>query len=157
MLDMARSDDVLSRLLFFYRSIFEKDIDMNSLDTRIKLQKLVYILKSEGIDFGYNFTWYIRGPYSSDLADDGFYVSQRMAETFSTPYTKSTEDQNVIDKLSKVKHIIRNSNTAELVASYLFLHRNYRINTTDELMKRKPRFTENEINDFMNEWYVAIA
>jgi uncharacterized protein YwgA len=154
---MTRSDDVLSRLLFFYRGIFEKDIDMNSLDTRIKLQKLVYILKSEGIDFGYNFTWYIRGPYSSDLADDGFYLSKRMAETFSTPYNKSTEDQTVIDKLSKVKHIIRNSNTAELVASYLFLHRNYGVNTTDELMKRKPRFTENEINDVMSEWHVAIA
>ena len=59
---ISKSDDVLSRLSFFYESIFENEVDMNSLDSRIKLQKLVYILKSEGVDFGYNFTWYIRGP-----------------------------------------------------------------------------------------------
>jgi uncharacterized protein YwgA len=111
------------------------------------------VAKPGGVDFDYNFTWYIRGPYSSELADDGFYLSKRMAETL-TPYA---EDQNVIDKLTKVKHIIRNSNTAELVASYLFLYHNYGINTTDELMKRKPRVTQNQINDVMNEWYTAIA
>jgi uncharacterized protein YwgA len=122
---------------------------MNSLDSRIKLQKLVYILRSEGIDFGYNFTWYIRGPYSSDLADDGYYMSKIM---ISSPYNKTKRDQTVLDKLSKVKHIIKNSNTAELVASYLFLRPTYGPDTTNELITRKPRFTENQIREVMNEW-----
>jgi uncharacterized protein YwgA len=45
---------------------------MGTFENRIKLQKLVYILKSLGVDFGYDFTWYIYGPYSSDLTHDGY-------------------------------------------------------------------------------------
>ncbi|MFZ0512709.1 MAG: hypothetical protein WAM14_13970 [Candidatus Nitrosopolaris sp.] len=154
---ITKRDDVIARLNFFYESIFENDIAMNSLDSRIKLQKLVYILKSEGIDFGYNFTWYIRGPYSSDLADDGFYLTKRRVQTLSSPYDKTNEDQVVLDKLAKVKHIIKNSNTAELVASYLFLQPNYGANTTNEQMTRKPRFIENQIREVMNEWHKATG
>jgi uncharacterized protein YwgA len=151
--EMTRTPYVLSRLNFFYKSIFEKDIDMDSLDSRIKLQKLVYILKSEGIEFGYNFTWYIRGPYSSDLADDGFYLSKNRD---SLQYNKTNEDE-VLNRLTKVRHIIKNSNTAELVASYLFLFPYYGVNTINELNTRKPRFTESEIREVTTEWHKSTG
>ena len=94
---------------------------------------------------------------SSDLADDGFYLSKRKVQTISSSYNKRKDDQAALDKLTKVKHIISNSNTAELVASYLFLHPNYGGNTTNELMTRKPRFTEDQILEVMNEWSKATG
>lgn len=40
-----RSENV-GRLNFFYKSIYGEDINMDSFNRRIKLQKLIYILKS---------------------------------------------------------------------------------------------------------------
>ena len=56
---MTKSNSRLAHLNFFYKTIFGNDINMEYFDGRIKLQKLVYILKSEGIELGYDFTWYI--------------------------------------------------------------------------------------------------
>jgi uncharacterized protein YwgA len=150
---MTNINNRLARLNFLYQRIFGNDIDMGSFDSRIKLQKLVYILKSEGINLGYDFTWYIRGPYSSDLADDGFHFSN--GDGMIPKYNITDEDRTVLDRLTRVTHLIRDSNTAELVASFLFLKSNYGNGTAQELMTRKPRFTANQILNIMSEWYRA--
>jgi len=41
-----------------------------NFNDRLKLQKYVFIAKFFGMDFGYNFNLYIRGPYSVELAND---------------------------------------------------------------------------------------
>lgn len=53
----------VKRLNFFYKTIHGENINMFAgFDYRIKLQKLIYILQSGGVNFGYDFTWYIYGP-----------------------------------------------------------------------------------------------
>lgn len=42
----------------------------HSARTRRILQKVVYLLQQLGLDFGYQFGWYIFGPYSARLSDD---------------------------------------------------------------------------------------
>ncbi|MDR2545424.1 MAG: hypothetical protein LBD03_07810 [Methanobrevibacter sp.] len=42
----------------------------NNFNDRLKLQKYVFIAKYFGFNHAYNYNLYIRGPYSSDLADD---------------------------------------------------------------------------------------
>ena len=52
-----------------------KDIDnfdMSTFGGRLRFQKTVQLLQSFGIDLGYRYNWYIRGPYCPDLAKDGF-------------------------------------------------------------------------------------
>lgn len=41
---------------------------------RLRLQKTIYLLQAFGIYLGYNFNWYIYGPYSPALTRDGFDV-----------------------------------------------------------------------------------
>lgn len=41
---------------------------------RLKLQKTIYLLQAFGIYLGYNFNWYIYGPYSPALTRDAFEV-----------------------------------------------------------------------------------
>ncbi len=50
------------------------DFSMNSFEGRLKFQKRVYLLKAIGFGLNYNFSWFIRGPYSPELTDDGFEI-----------------------------------------------------------------------------------
>jgi len=145
--------NILAQINFFYKNIFGNNININSFTDRIKLQKLVYILKTENIDFGYDFTWYIRGPYSSDLAHDAFSLLKTTDHT--SKYTETNHDRIVLERLTRVRHIINDSNNAELVASYLFLQPYYNNNTASELVTRKPRFNEAQIHQVMDDWYRA--
>lgn len=42
--------------------------NMTDFSTRLKLQKIVYLLQASNMSLGYGFNWYVRGPYSPDLA-----------------------------------------------------------------------------------------
>lgn len=60
----------LSSFLKLLKENLNFDFNIRSLDDRIKLQKYVFISKSFGLDLGYNYSLYIHGPYSPDLAKD---------------------------------------------------------------------------------------
>jgi hypothetical protein len=139
----------LGRLNFFYKSIYGEDINMDSFNSRIKLQKLIYILKSEGINFNYDFTWYIYGPYSSALTRDGYsFVKDK-----DTNYFPDRDEQNIITKMKKARTVLDDTNKAELIASFLYLKEKYGINTLaqEQLKIRKPYFSS-DIQRVVQEW-----
>ena len=45
---------------------------MTSFSTRLRVQKILYLLQELGLQTGWKFSWYIRGPYSPDLAHELF-------------------------------------------------------------------------------------
>jgi uncharacterized protein YwgA len=47
---------------------------LDTFDTRLIVQKAIYLAQVRGFDLGYHFSWYLRGPYSSQLAADAFAV-----------------------------------------------------------------------------------
>ena len=51
-----------------------KKVDLSSLGSRVIFQKTVYFLQEFGIEFGYDFGWYVLGPYSTGLARDAFEI-----------------------------------------------------------------------------------
>ena len=69
----AVKDDRLIKLIAFLKAL-EKEtgykFNIEKLEDRLLIQKIVYIARYFGIDLGYHFDCYIRGPYSSELADD---------------------------------------------------------------------------------------
>jgi len=55
---------------------------VEEFDNRLLVQKAVYLLQQRGVELGYPYNWYVRGPYSSRLADDLFsLVDTPMSET----------------------------------------------------------------------------
>ena len=62
------------RLLKSFISFLEENLgykfDPDDLDSRLRLQKYVFIAKFFGLDMGYKFDKYIHGPWSRNLADD---------------------------------------------------------------------------------------
>ena len=53
----------------------KEDTD-DGMDKRIKLQKIVYFTKLLGVDFEYNYSMYLHGPYSPELAKDYYSLNQ---------------------------------------------------------------------------------
>ena len=45
---------------------------METFTDRLRFQKKVYLMQAFGLNLGYRFSWYIRGPYSPSLTIDGF-------------------------------------------------------------------------------------
>lgn len=55
-------------------------LDLDSFDERLILQKAVYLAQLAGVNLGYFYRWYLRGPYCPDLTSDLF----SMADEFAT-------------------------------------------------------------------------
>ena len=45
---------------------------MDTFEDRLRFQKTVYLLQAFGINRGYDFSWYLRGPYCSLASHDGY-------------------------------------------------------------------------------------
>lgn len=115
-------------------------------------------MKSKGVDFRYNFSWYVRGPYSSDLDNDGFYFMKTLqAGTRMDEYEPTPSELAVINKIHNAQKILNDSNNAELVASYLYLQPNYQGTSDRELTIGKPRFSLEYVNNIINEWNELTA
>ncbi len=57
---------------FILRQIPGCEFSMDEFEGRLSLQKVVYLLQAFGVNLGYSFSWYLRGPYCSLLATNGF-------------------------------------------------------------------------------------
>jgi uncharacterized protein YwgA len=49
-----------------------ENLDMSTFEARLLFQKKVFLLQCLGLPLNFSFGWYIRGPYSSELARTGF-------------------------------------------------------------------------------------
>lgn len=52
------------------------DFSMSSFPDRLRLQKIIYLLQAFKVYLGYDFSWYLRGPYCSKLAHNGFSLQE---------------------------------------------------------------------------------
>ena len=102
------------------------DLKRSTIDDRLQLQKLVYLLQATGVQLGYGFCWFKYGPYSQDLADDAYAVLSVAPERY-----KETEnwkfDGKVERKLQEFKNFCsefkNDYQRLELLASIDFMCR----------------------------------
>ena len=121
------------------------EASVDSFDSRVKLQKLVYLSDSFGIPLGFDFTWYVYGPYSPQLT--------------KVMFDKEIGDANNISKIPNVENIIlklkeflgddiHSSDKLELIASLHYLCSIYpkRNNAKSEIIstlcEEKPKFSK---------------
>ncbi len=71
------------------------NLNMNSFSGRLILQKKVFLLQEMGLNLGYDFKKYLYGPYSTELAKDGFAVDIK----------NNTEDSNLKSFFDKLKEL----------------------------------------------------
>jgi uncharacterized protein YwgA len=80
--------------------IYEFKID--TFEDRLRLQKIIYIAKHFGIDLGYSFNEYLRGPYSPELADD-YYELEKLWNTDTIKSLETLDGENVRELIEFVK------------------------------------------------------
>ena len=72
-----------------------------SFEDRLRLQKYVYIMERLGLDLGYSFSGYLRGPYSPDLADD-YYSKADDVLNLRTFHMLTEKEREVAEKMKEV-------------------------------------------------------
>ncbi len=100
------------------KSLWSKyEFKLDTLENRIIFQKTIYLLQELGLNIGYKFNWYIYGPYSSQLASDGFELERKQETKDFSPVRVEKSITSKFDKL-----IDKNSSTwYEFLSSILFL------------------------------------
>lgn len=139
--------------------LLDEDVDMSTLNKRIEFQKTIYLLKAFGINLNYYFSWYLRGPYSTTLADDGYALHSLEPES-RLELANDVDIDSDTDSIRKMKNFIEDlrvalnakseSSRLELAASLHFLS-HYTLNGVggferayQQLSYHKPRFRKQE-------------
>ena len=61
---------------FMLKQIKGYEFSMAEFDSRLKLQKMVYLLQAFGVYLGYDFSWYLRGPHCLVLTSNGLRLQE---------------------------------------------------------------------------------
>jgi uncharacterized protein YwgA len=85
-------DESKFKLLAAFRYLNQK-IDMRDFRSRLIFQKETYLLQEMGLCLGNTYGWYLYGPYSRDVASDGFQlVSIQDSIDVSTSLSKADKE-----------------------------------------------------------------
>ena len=57
---------------FVLRQFPRLEFGMHTFEHRLRIQKFVYLLQAFDVYLGYDYSWYLRGPYCTNLAASGF-------------------------------------------------------------------------------------
>lgn len=133
---------------------------LDSFDKRLTVQKKIYLAQLMGVDLGYRFSWYLRGPYSTRLTEDAFALIDDV-RSGDKEYEHFTLLDDTVAKIRGTNRLCRlpkgfdgaDEDWIELLASLHYLrHIAYRPKGTkrefgetfQELIATKPRFVPME-------------
>jgi uncharacterized protein YwgA len=58
-----------------------RELSLDDFDSRLALQKMIYLVQAAGVHLGYTYGWYLRGPYSRELTRDAFSVRAELMQS----------------------------------------------------------------------------
>jgi len=118
--------------------------DMKSFDGRLILQKTVYLLQAFGLYLGYRFSWYHYGPYSPELASNGFSLVDIFDKIPKGRFVKKSSEKRFSEFLSFLGSKRSDAEWLELLASIHFLKRLYPYKSKEDIIdivtKKQPYF-----------------
>lgn len=134
-----------------------RDLHCYSLETisdRILLQKKVFLAQDIGLPLGYGYSWYIHGPYSTDLTAVAYQIIPEGTDAIENnklkePYASMIERVNALETaISLQNYQISVVQWYELIASIAYWYK--RGNTTEakaveKIRLTKPQFSEEQI------------
>lgn len=133
------------RLSWFCRKILNRDVDLNSFNDKLTIQKSVYLARKFGLSFNYDFGWHVKGVYSSDLTVELYSMRDNQSN-----YSPSQREVEFIEKLQSIERISKDfTSSLELFSTVVYAKKDRGMEKDEEIInfvKRvKPWFTKGEI------------
>ncbi len=88
------TDETKFRLLAAFRQM-NQTINMRTFNDRLILQKKAYLLQELGMNLSNTYGWYIHGPYSRDVANDGFQLASLQDQIGEVPVLEEPDNEAV--------------------------------------------------------------
>ena len=73
--------------------------DISSVSERLRLQKAVYLTQALGLNLGYHYSWYLRGPYSTSLTQDYYQLADLIAAGDKPDVELNTPSKQALNKV----------------------------------------------------------
>lgn len=119
-----------------------------SFDDRLKLQKIIYLLTLKGIDTGFAYGLYVRGPYSPSLAHD-FLGNPEEYSAKPAEDTLTKRDHKIIDEFKETFEL--RPGILEAAATYAYYVKEEKMNAWDATKAVK------KLKPFLSEAQVAVG
>ena len=99
-----------------------KKISMEKFEDKLEVQKITYIAQECGIDLGYPFQWYLRGPYCKQVSEDAHTILDTKKEN-TTPKDAGLNEEKVNEFGNLLKPHINDADWLEIAGSLLYLYK----------------------------------
>ncbi len=147
---IAPMENRVQMVCSMFQPITGQPLDIGKYENRLMLQKIVYLAQSAGLGFGYNFSWYLRGPYCSELTKDYFDLVD--AKPTIRPGSFIGREKSIIDALKgNFSKEVASDTGLELLGSLVFVIRDMHVSqkaaAIEKLRSLKPWFTAEEIKE----------
>lgn len=128
-----------------------KCFSLETINDRILLQKKIYLAQDLGLPLGYGYSWYIHGPYSTDLTSVAYQIIPEGVDSiedkrFKAPYSGMVEKVNgLAEEIIKRDLKVGIVPWYELIASISYWQKHgYKDQTSviTKLKVTKPQFSE---------------
>ncbi len=125
---------------------------VSDFQSKLVMQKTVYLLQIMGIKIGYSYGWYVRGNYSPELTKD-LYGSMLRVESLSGEESLSQKESGILDEFES--EMGRNPDPAvlEIAAAYAHFFKECGNSARDATIKTKeakPFFSETQFVQGIN-------
>ena len=97
---------------------------VDSFEDRLRVQKVAFVLQQCGVRLNYRYSWYLRGPYSSELTSDLYRIASQHDYVAERTQNLSfvLEIHERVNKLRKILvPILNDTQLLEAIASILYI------------------------------------
>lgn len=131
------------------------NFDMSTFNGRLTLQKTVYLMQAFGVYLGHNFSWYLRGPYSSHLASVGFALQDVYHKIPTVGHFEKKTQQKFDSFIEFMEDKKTDSDRLEILASIHFLRKIYpkmaRGEIVEKVKNKQKYFTKKQCEEAWHE------
>lgn len=131
------------------------NFDMATFRGRLILQKTVYLMQAFGLYLGYEFGWYLHGPYCTTLTKHGFELRHVYRRVPHGSFDDKTEQDRFSSFLRFMKGKKGDADRLEILASIHFLKklhpRMHKSNILQKVQNKQSYFTKAQCTDAWRE------
>jgi uncharacterized protein YwgA len=102
---------------------------VDSFEDRLRVQKVAFVLQQCGVRLNYRYSWYLHGPYSSELTSDLYRIASQH-DYFADRTQNLSFVPEIHERVNKLREILgpilNDAQLLEAIASILYIGRSWK-------------------------------